>query len=91
MFHTGKSVHVGAVHVEQRALGVQDFGNLRNAIFKDAQRGGIRDHQSGHVGSHQFAQFVDVDLSVRFGLDVFHFVAGNHRRGRIRAVSGVRN
>ena len=31
-------VHVGAVHVEQRAALVQDFGNFRDALFEHAER-----------------------------------------------------
>ena len=29
-------VHVGAVHVEQRALGVQNVGDLVNLVLEDA-------------------------------------------------------
>ena len=40
-------VHVGAVHVEQRALGVQNVGDLVNLAFEDAERGGVGEHQRG--------------------------------------------
>ena len=35
--------------------------------------------------------FVDVNLAVRFGLDVFDFVAGDDGGGRIGAVRGIRD
>ena len=84
-------VHVGAVHVEQRAFSVQDFGDFGDALFEYAERRRIGDHQRSDVWSDEVAQFVDVDLAVRFGLDVFDFVAGDHCGGGIGAVRGVRN
>ncbi len=32
-------VHVGAIHVEQRALGMEDVGDLVDLIFEDAEGG----------------------------------------------------
>ena len=84
-------VHVRAVHIQQCAFGVQNFRNLRNALLKNSQRGRIGDHQRRDIRRNQFAQLIDVNLSVRFGLDVFHFVAGNHGGGRIGAVGRVRD
>ena len=84
-------VHVRAVHIEERSLGVQDFRDLWNTLLEDTQRLGIGDHQRGDISGHQVAQFVDVDLAVRFRLDVFDFVARNHRRRRICPVRGIRN
>ena len=49
-------VHVGAVHVEQRALGVQDFGDFGDALLENAERRRIGDHQRGDVFGDQFAQ-----------------------------------
>ena len=34
-------VHVGAVHVKLRALGVQNFRDARDLFFEDAERVGI--------------------------------------------------
>ena len=31
-------VHIGAVHVEQRTLGMQNLGNAMHLMFKDADR-----------------------------------------------------
>ena len=89
--YTGQRVHVCAVHVEQRALIVQNFGNFRDALFEYPESRGIRDHQRGNIWSDEVAQFIDIDLSVRFGLDVFDFVAGDDRRRGVGAVRGVGN
>src|SRR5262249_2839981 len=35
---SSKGVHVGAVHVEQRAFGVEYVGDLRDAFFENAER-----------------------------------------------------
>ena len=87
----GQRVHVGAVHIEKRALVVQNFCDFRDALFEDAERRGIGDHQRGDVCGDEVAQFIDVDLAVRFGLDVFDFVAGDDRGGGIRSVRRVGN
>src|SRR5712672_857483 len=87
----GESVHVRAVHIQQRALAVQDLRDFRDALLKNAQRRRIRDHQRSDIRRDQFAKLVDVNLPVRFGFNVFHFVARDNRGGRIRAVRGIRN
>src|SRR5712671_6242557 len=86
-----ESVHVRAVHIQQRALGVQDLRDFRDALLKNAQRRRIRDHQRSDIRRDQFTKLVDVDLAVRFGFNVFHFIARDNRGGRIRAVRGIRN
>ena len=40
-----QSIHVGAIHVEQRAFGMQDVGDLVNLTFKHADGGRIREHE----------------------------------------------
>ena len=47
-----QSVHVGAVHVEQRALGVQQVGDLVDLLLEDAQGVGIGEHERGNVIVH---------------------------------------
>ena len=42
-------IHVGAIHVEQRAFGVQDVGDLVNLAFKHADGGRIGQHQRGGI------------------------------------------
>ena len=87
----GKRVHVGAVHVQQRAFGVENLCDFGDALLENAERRRIGDHQRGDVGRDEVAQLVDVDLAVRFGLNVFDFVAGDNRGGWIGAVRGVGN
>ena len=42
---THQRVHVRAIHVDQRALFVQDLGNLLDVLFEHAHRVRIGDHQ----------------------------------------------
>ena len=70
---------------------MQDLRNFRQALFENPQRRRIGDHQRRNVFRHQFAQSFDVHLSVRFGLDVFDFVARNNGGGWICAVRGIGN
>ncbi len=89
--HPCQRVHVRAVHIEQRALGMQNLGNFRNPLLENSQRRGIGDHQRRNVCGHLLAEFFDVNLAVGFGLDVFDLVARDDRGCRIRSVRGVRN
>ncbi len=72
----GQRVHVRAVHVQQRAVFVQDFGGLGDILLEDAERRGIRDHHGGHVLVHDFLQARDVDLAA--------FIRAARFRRRIR-------
>ena len=84
-------IHVGAVHVHQRAFGVQNLRDFGQVLLVNSQRRRVGDHQRSHVFVHQSAQACDINLSVCARLDVFHFVSSDHCRGRIRPVRGVRN
>src|SRR5436309_2343470 len=55
----GQRVHVGAVHVQQRALGVEKSGDFADAFLKDPERRRIGDHQRGDVLGDDFAQLLD--------------------------------
>ena len=84
-------VHVGAIHVEQRALAVQNLGGRDNARFKNAQRVGVGDHQPGHVFSDRFFQRGEIQQAVLVGADVLDHVAGDGGGGGVGAVCGIRN
>ncbi len=45
-------VHVGAIHVEHGAFGVQNLGDVNDVVFEDAERVGVGDHQGGDVSIH---------------------------------------
>ena len=89
--HAGQRVHVRTIHIEQCAPGMKNFCDFRNPLLENSQRRRIRDHQRRDVIRHQIPQFIHIDLAVRFGLDVFNLVAGNHCRRGIRSVRRVRN
>jgi hypothetical protein len=84
-------VHVGAIHVEQRALAMQDFGSLDDARFEDAQRVGVGDHQAGHIFRDGFFERGEIQQAVLVGADVLDHVTGDGRSGGVGAVRGIRN
>ncbi len=44
-----QGVHVGAIHVEQCAFGMQHVGDLVDLAFEDADGVGVGEHQRGYV------------------------------------------
>ena len=85
----GERVHIGAVHVEERAAFVEDGGNFCDAFLEDAESAGVGQHQRGDVVADKFAQVIGVNLAAAVGFDVLHFVSGDDDRGRIGAVRGI--
>ncbi len=45
-------VHVGAVHIQQAALGMQNVGDLVNVLLENSERVGIGEHQRGDIFRH---------------------------------------
>ena len=84
-------VHIGAVHVEQSAARVQQFGNLGDARLERSERRRIRHHQRGDVFGDQRLEMLQIHLPARVRADVFDFVAGNHRGGGIGSVRRIGN
>jgi len=56
-----QGIHVGAVHVEQGALGVEDVGDLMNLTLEDANGAGIGEHQRGRVFADNPLQLGDIN------------------------------
>ena len=84
-----QSIHVRAVHVEQRALGVQDVGDLVNLVFEHADGRRIGQHQRRRVFVDHPLQLGDIDHALRIRLEVHHLVAAACRRRGIGAVGRV--
>src|SRR5581483_12004972 len=84
-------VHVGAVHIELAALGVQDIGNLIDLLLENSQRVGIGKHEGGDVLVHLRRQCADVHHPGGIGFQVLHRVTADGGSRRIGAVGGVRN
>ncbi len=87
--HASQRIHVGAVHIEQGAARVKQFGRLGDARLEGSERGGIGDHQRGHVVGDQVFEPLDVQLPARVRANVFDLVAGDHRGGGIGPVRGI--
>ena len=84
-------VHVGAIHVEQRALGVENVGDLVDLVFEDAERRGIGEHQRGGVFVDLAREGFEIDAAVGVGLEILDLVAADGRGGGVGAVGGVGN
>ena len=68
-------VHVRAVHVEQRALRMQDVGDLVNLALEHADGRGVGQHQRGGIFIHHPLQLGDIHHALRIRLQVRDLVA----------------
>ena len=84
-------VHVGAVHVEQAALGVHDFGDLVDLLLEDAQRVGIGEHQRRNIFVHLRCERGHIHHALGIGFQILYRIADHGRGRRIGAVRGIRN
>ena len=84
-------VHVGAIHVEQAALGMQDVGDFVNLLLEHAQGVGIGQHQSRDILVHLCFECGDVDHAARIRLQILNRVVHHGGRGGIGSVRGIRN
>ena len=82
-----QGIHVRAVHVEQRSLGVEHVGDLVDLLFEDTKSVGISQHQRGDVFVDLRFERREIDHSGGVRSEVLDRVAA-HRCGRwIGAVS----
>ena len=58
-------IHVGAIHVHQRAFGMQHVGNLVDLLLEDAEGVGIGEHQRGNIIVHLRFQRRHIDHAGR--------------------------
>ncbi len=86
-----EGVHVGAVHVEERAFGVEDVGNFVDLGLEDADGRRIGEHERGGVLGDLALEGFDVHHAAFVGLEVFDLVAADGGGGGIGSVSGVGN
>ena len=64
-------VHVGAVHVDEPAVVVDDAADILDAFFKDAVGRRIGHHHAGRASRFVagfFFQVRDIDVALRIGL-----------------------
>ena len=84
-------VHVGAVHVEQAALGVHDFGDLVNLLLENAERIGIGQHQRSDFFIHLRRERGHIHHAARVRFQILHRITHHGGGRRIGAMRGVRN
>ena len=82
-------IHVGAIHVEHGALGVQDLGRFGDVLFEHADRVGIGDHEGGDVLVDGAREDFEIDFALLVGTDIFDCVSGDGGCSWIRAVRGI--
>ena len=63
-------VHVGAIHIEQRALGVQNVGDLVNLALEDAERRWIGEHQRGGLFVDLARESFEIDAALGVRLEI---------------------
>ena len=84
-----QGVHIGAVHVEQRALGMENFGDPGDLALKYPNRRWISKHQRGGLRVYLGGEGFDVDAPFGVGLEVFNRITADGRGRRIGAVGRV--
>ena len=84
-------IHVGAVHIEQRALGVQNVGDLVNLMLEHTQRRWVGEHQRRGVFVHLPRECFEVDAAIGIRLEILHCVAAEGCGSRVGAVGRVGN
>ena len=84
-----QGVHVGAVHVEQGALGVENVGDLVDLALEHADGAGVGQHQRRRVVGDDLFQLRHIDHAQRIGAEVLHLVAADGGRGRVGSVRRV--
>ena len=82
-------VQVGPVVVQERAGLVEDLCDLIDVLVEQAERRGIRQHQSGGVVVDHLAQVRDVDVAALIRLDLLELEAGHRHAGGVRPVRSV--
>ena len=67
-------IHVRAIHVQQRALRMQNVRNLVNLALEHANRRRIRQHQRGGIFIDHPLQLSDIHHALRIRLQVRNLI-----------------
>ncbi len=87
--HTEHGVHVRTVAVDESPTSMDDFRDLDDMGFEEAERVGVRDHEGGDLFVHEtFDRLRFEDPPLAGGSDD-DLVAAERGAGRIRSVRGV--
>ncbi len=84
-------VQVGSVIVAESACLVDELRDLHDVRVEETYRVRVGQHQAGSLRTEVGLEVVDVHRAVLVRLDDDGLVAGHRSRGRVGAVSGVRN
>ena len=85
-------IHVGAVHIDKPAVGVNDVTQFANAIFKHAVRTWVRHHACCKIFSVKFClhlQVRNIDVAVSVAIDRNNRHTCDHCACRIGAVRTI--
>ena len=86
---TEHRVEIRSVIVHQTAAVVNEFGNFRNAGFKDAERVGVRHHHAGDVISEERFECFHIDRSFRRAAHLHHLKTADGGRSGVCSVGRV--
>ena len=82
-------VEVGPVVVHDGTHIVQHRGDLLDALFEQAERVGVREHEPGHLVVDQRSQGPHVHQTARVRRNADRLEPGETNAGRVRTVGGV--
>ena len=88
---THEGIEIGAVHIDEATLLVDNLGDLLDMGFKDPHGIGVGQHQAGHLLAHLFGQYLDVDSAFLVGWDGDHLISSQNGAGRIGSVGRIGN
>ena len=90
-YFADQRVHVGAIHIEQRALCVKNVGDLVDLVFKNAERGRIGEHQRRGIFVDLARERFKIDAAVGVGLEILDLVAADGGGSGVGAMGRVGN
>jgi hypothetical protein len=84
---TDQRIHVGAVHIEKSAFGMEDVSNLMDLLLEDSESIRIGEHQRRNIFVHLRFKGGDVNNSSRIRFQILNRVTDHRCCGGIRAMS----
>ncbi len=84
-------VHIRAIHIQQRALRMQNVRDLMDVRLKHPNRRRIRQHQRRRILIHQLLQRRQVHHPQLIRLQIADLVPADRRRRRVRPMRRVRH
>src|SRR5437868_3076415 len=88
---THQRIHVGAVHVKQRAFFMQDVRDALDVFFENPERVGVRDHEGGDILIHNALEQRKIHHSAVVRVNILDSVTGGGSGGGVGSMGGIGN